>query len=280
MHKRPPLTVLPGLIWYIVFLVVPIAIVMLFSVMHKGEYGQVQYALDFSNYRRALEPLYLKIMARSLGLASYTTAACLVLGYPLAYLMARSADATKRILLAAVIIPFWTNFVIRVYALKMVLGESGILNRFLLNHHFIESPIHFTDNAVGVAIGMVYNYLPFMILPLFVTLEKLDFTLLDAAYDLGATRAQTLVRVLVPLSLPGIVTGSLFVFIPAFGEFVIPDLLGGSQSMYVGNLITETFLKSRDWPFGSALSSFLVVLAMVAFVIVLTREEQAGAVHG
>jgi spermidine/putrescine transport system permease protein len=178
-----------------------------------------------------------------------------------------------------VIIPFWTNFVIRIYALKLVLGETGIINRILFSLHLISSPIQWVDNTFGVAIGMLYNYLPFMILPLYVALDKFDFTLLDAAYDLGSNKLQMIFRVLLPLSLPGIITGSLFVFIPAFGEFVIPDLMGGSQSMYVGSLITETFLKTRDWPFGSALSSFLVLFAMLAFVFVLSRSSKNESVH-
>jgi spermidine/putrescine transport system permease protein len=277
--KLPPAAIFPSLLWFVMFLIIPLGIVLLFSVLHKGNYGQIDYHFDPANYKRAFEPIYLKIVGRSLGLAFYTTALCLVLGYPLAYLMARSTPQARRIWLGLVIVPFWTNFVIRIYALKLVLGETGLLNRFMMGLHFISSPAAFTDNSIGVAIGMVYNYLPFMVLPLFVTLEKLDFTLLDAAYDLGANSVQSAIKVLFPLSWPGVVTGSLFVFIPAFGEFVIPDLMGGSQSMYVGSLITETFLKSRDWPFGSALSSFLVLFAMAAFAFVLSRSDKMESAH-
>lgn len=278
----PPIQIWPSLGWFVLFLIAPIGIVLLYSVLHKGAYGSIDYRLDLGNYRRAFEPIYLKIVVRSLWLSSYTTALCLLLSYPLAYFMARVGNSAKRILLALVIIPFWTNFVIRIYALKLVLGETGLINRVLTELHLISTPLQMIDNSLGVSIGMVYNYLPFMVLPLFVALDKFDFTLMDAAYDLGATKFQMAVRVLFPLSLPGIVTGSLFVFIPAFGEFVIPDLMGGSQSMYVGTLITETFLKTRDWPFGSALSSFLVLFAMGAFVFVLSRQaaterEQAQA---
>ena len=272
---KPPLLILPSLAWFIIFLLIPIGIVLLYSIRHKGTYGQIDWNLNLDNYKRAFEPIYLMIVARSLWLAAYTTAICLALSYPLAYFMARSSDNAKKVLLALVIIPFWTNFVIRVYSLKLVLGESGTINQILLKLHVITAPLQMVDNSFGVSVGMVYNYLPFMVLPMYVALDKFDFTLMDAAYDLGATKLQTIVRVLLPLSLPGIVTGSLFVFIPAFGEFVIPDLLGGSQSMYVGTLITETFLKSRDWPFGSALSSFLVLFAMAAFMFVLSRQAAA-----
>lgn len=274
-RPKPPLAILPSLSWFILFLIVPLCIVMVFSILHKGSYGRIDFQLDLGNYRRAFEPVYLKIVVRSLWLAFYTTTLCLVLAYPLAYDMARSGPRAKRVLLGLIVVPFWTNFVIRIYALKLVLGEAGIVNRLLTDLRLISLPLQLTDNTVGVSVGMIYNYLPFMTLPLFVALEKFDFTLMDAAYDLGANKWQTVVKVLLPLSLPGVITGSLFVFIPAFGEFVIPDLLGGSQSMYVGTLITETFLKSRDWPFGSALSSFLVLFAMGAFMFVLSKS--AGA---
>lgn len=272
-----PALLWPGTIWFFFFLVIPLGIVVAFSVLKKGPYGTILFELDPSNYLRTLEPLYFKILLRSLALAAFTTVSCLILGYPIAYYMARTGERWRRALLALVVIPFWTNFVIRVYALKMVIGETGLLNRVLLELHWISSPLVLVNNTAGVGIGMIYNYLPFMILPVFVALEKLDFTLLDAAYDLGANRAQMAARVLLPLSLPGIATGSMFVFIPAFGEFVIPDLLGGSQEMYIGNLITETFLKSRNWPFGSALSSFLVLFAMISFVTVLARSKRAEA---
>jgi spermidine/putrescine transport system permease protein len=267
LKSSPLLLLMPSAIWYIFFLIIPIGIIFLFSFMHKGHYGRIIYELDLTNYSRVLEVLYLRMVGRSLLLATGTTICCFLLGFPLAYVMARSPEQLKKILLGLVIVPFWTNFIIRVYALKLLIGDSGLLNRWLLDWGIIKSPLIMTNNQVGIAIGMLYNYLPFMILPLYVALEKFDFTLLDAAYDLGANKIQTLWKILLPLSLPGIATGAMFVFIPAFGEFVIPDLLGGSQSMYVGNLITETFLKNHDWPFGSAISSLLVLLTMLAFLL-------------
>ena len=278
--RRVPAMMLPILGWFLFFLIIPLAIVITFSVMHKGNYGIIEYRFDGSNFARVLEPIYLKIVVRSLFLALFTTLSCLALAYPLAYLMARVGKNLKSLLLALVVIPFWTNFVIRIYALKLVLGENGLINRLLTELHLIATPLQLTDNSIGLSIGMIYNYLPFMVLPLYVALDKIDYTLMDAAYDLGANRTQTALKVLLPLSLPGVVTGSIFVFIPAFGEFVIPDLMGGSQHMYVGGLITETFLKSRDWPFGSALSTMLVLLAMISFVIVLSRAKKEGANAG
>ncbi len=273
--KATKYTALPGLIWFMFFLIIPLLIVLGFSFLKRGDFGTVLYELDFSNYKRVLEPLYLKIVLRSLWLAVYTTGICLLLAYPLAYHMARTDIKTKQILLALIIIPFWINFIIRIYALKLVLGESGIINHLLLELNILQEPLQLTDNALGVGIGMIYNYFPFMVLPLFVSLEKLDYTLLDAAYDLGANKRQVITKILLPLSLPGMFTGCMFVFIPSFGEFVIPDLLGGSQTMFVGNLITETFLKTRDWPFGSALSALLVLMSMAAFMFVLHRVSAA-----
>lgn len=273
--SKDSLLVVPALIWYLFFLIVPLCIIFFFSVLHKGAFGKIEYQLEFENYRRVFEPIYLKMVLRSIALATFTTLSCFALSFPLAYYMARSGKSLKKILLGLVVVPFWTNFIIRVYALKLLIGDNGLINRILIALNIISEPIALTNNLTGICIGMVYNYLPFMVLPLFVTLDKFDFILLDAAYDLGANRFHTLIRVLLPLSLPGIVTGCLFVFIPAFGEFVIPDLLGGSQSMYVGNLITETFLKSHDWPFGSALSAILVTFSMGAFLMKKDRAHQA-----
>lgn len=281
-HKRLPWQILPSLGWVLFFLVIPLGIVFLFSILHKGHYGQIEYTLDFQNYARIFEPVYLKIVGRSFLLAFNTALICLILSYPLAYYMARCSKRVKLVLLGMVIVPFWTNCVIRIYALKLVLGENGVLNQILMSLHLISSPLQMTENHFGVMAGMVYNYLPFMILPLYVSLEKLDFTLLDAAYDLGANWVQTVTKVLFPLSLPGVITGSLFVFPCAFGEFVIPDLMGGGRTMYVGTLISETFLKLRDWPFGSVMSMFLVTFAMLTFAFLSTRssKEQGGKVYG
>jgi spermidine/putrescine transport system permease protein len=251
-----------------------LCIVIGLSLLKKGHYGQVQLQIDFTNFGRVFEPLYLNIFFRSLGLAIFTTLSCLIFGLPFAYFMARSSLRLKTLCLGLVIIPFWTNFIIRIYALKLVLGENGIINNILLSLNLIQTPLSLVDNTFGLAVGMLYNYLPFMILPLFVSLDRLDFTLLDAAYDLGANRLRMITKILLPLISPGILTGCLFVFIPAFGEFVIPDLLGGAQSIYVGSLITEAFLKSRDWPFGSALSSVIVIFTLISFYIQSSRTTK------
>ena len=176
-------------------------------------------------------------------------------------------------LLVMVVIVFWTNFVVRAYATKVLFGEIGPINHLALSLGLIQEPIPFANTDFAVWLGMVTNYLPFMVLPLYVALEKFDFSLIEAAKDLGASSWKILTQILFPLTKQGIVTGLVFVFTPALGEFVIPDLLGGARTMLIGNLITEQFLKTRDWPFGAALSLLLILIVMVSLVIYLRTEE-------
>ena len=256
---RAPWTLFPAAAWFAVFLVVPLAIVAFYSFARRGPYGEVIFEFSLVNYVRAADWLYLKILLNSVDLATLTTFSCLVIAYPTAYVMATSAPRVRGLLLMAVMLPFWTNFVVRVYAIKVVLGQGAV-------------------GPLAVWMGMVTNYLPFMVLPLYVALERMDFTLLEAARDLGASSFETIRRVLLPQTRAGIVTGCVFVFTPALGEFVIPDILGGAKTMLVGNLITEQFLKARDWPFGSAISFLL--MAVVAFSTTLYFRANADSDRG
>lgn len=231
------------------------------------------YEFTLENYLRAADPVYLNIVWQSVKLATVTAFSCLLIGYPMAYVMATSRPATRALLLMLVVVPFWTNFVVRAYAIKVILGEQGPINALGMFLGFWSQPIALGNSSLAVWLGMVTNYLPFMVLPLYVSLEKFDFSLLEAAKDLGASPLQRLWRVLLPLTRPGIITGSIFVFTPALGEFVIPDLLGGARTMLIGNLITEQFLKTRDWPFGSALSLILVFLVTVTLVVYIRSVE-------
>ncbi len=246
--------VLPAYSWFVAFLILPLAIVLAYSFATHGPYGAVEWRWTAANYARVGDWLYLKIIARSLGLAACTAAGCLALGYPVAWTIATAPRRFKAPLLFLVVLPFWTNVVVRTYALKLVLPQSM---DFLSAGNF------------AVWLGMLSNYLPFMILPLVASLENFDFGLLEAARDLGATPGQAIRRVLLPLTRRGIVSGLVFVAAPALGEFVIPDLLGGAKTMLIGNLITEQFLKSRDWPFGAALS--ICLLGFVAAALLMTH---------
>ncbi|MBY0470950.1 ABC transporter permease [bacterium] len=264
---------LPALIWFLGFLLIPLFIVVIYSLATRGEYGAVTFNFSLGNYFRIFDSVYLKIFLRSLQLAAVTSISCLLLGFPVAYVMATASPRWRQILMAMVVIPFWTNFVIRAYAIKFLLSDYGLINSLGMFLHLWSEPIYFSNSAFSVWLGMVTNYIPFMILPLYVSLEKFDFTMLEAARDLGASSWNSFWKVLVPLIKTGLITGLIFVFTPALGEFVVPDLLGGAKTMLIGNLITEQFMKTRDWPFGSALSLLLIVAVLVSLTIYLTNRD-------
>jgi spermidine/putrescine transport system permease protein len=261
--------------WFLWFLLIPLGFVLVYSLATKGVYGGVVYKFSLANYARATDWLYLRIFGNSLKLATMTALSCLAIGYPMAYVMATASPRIRSTLLMLVVIPFWTNFVVRAYAIKVLLGENGPLNHLALALGILHEPVYLANSDLAVWLGMVTNYLPFMVLPLYVSLEKFDFQLLEAARDLGAPGWKILLRVLFPLTRSGIITGTLFVFTPALGEFVIPDLLGGARTMLIGNLVTEQFLKTRDWPFGSALSLLLIVVVMVSLFVYLRLDPEA-----
>jgi spermidine/putrescine transport system permease protein len=273
----PATLILPALSWFVFFIVIPLSIVLVYSFSTRGTYGGVVFQFTWENYIRALDWVYLKIFFNSLKLATLTTFSCLVIGYPVAFVMATSGTKLRNFLLMLVVVPFWTNFIVRVYAVKLVLSEQGPLMAILTGMGVLSAPLDLNHTAFAVWVGMVTNYLPFMVLPLYVALEKFDFTLLEAARDLGASSRTLLTRVLFPMTKAGVVTGCIFVFTPALGEFVIPDLLGGARSMLIGNLVTEQFLKTRDWPFGAALSLLLIVTVMGTLWIYL-RSNKTGEV--
>jgi spermidine/putrescine transport system permease protein len=275
--KTPPALVLPAMGWFLWFLLIPLGFVMVYSLATKGTYGGIVYRFSVDNYVRATDWIYLRIFWNSLKLATLTALSCLLIGYPMAYVMATASQKMRSALLVLVVIPFWTNFVVRAYAIKVLFGELGPINQFALFLGLIHEPVVFANSDFSVWLGMVTNYLPFMVLPLYVALEKFDFSLLEAAKDLGAPGWKILLRILIPLTKPGIITGVIFVFTPALGEFVIPDLLGGARTMLIGNLITEQFLKTRDWPFGSALSLILILIVMASLMLYLrvSFEETA-----
>jgi spermidine/putrescine transport system permease protein len=286
-YKFIPPIAAPTMGWMFWFLIIPMTIVLVYSLLIKGVYGGIIWKLSFENYQRAFDWLYFQIFWQSLKLALLTAVSCLVIGYPMAYVIATAPSKFRSALLILLIIPFWTNFVVRTYALKVLFSEQGPFNATAMALGFFSEPISFSNSYGMVWLGMVTNYLPYMVLPLYVSIEKFDFTLLEAGRDLGASSWNNFWKVLVPLTKPGIITGFILVFTPSLGEFLIPDLLGGARSVLMGNLITEQFLKMRDWPFGSALSILLMSIVVVSLVIVLRvwmNEEKAKseveAAHG
>jgi spermidine/putrescine transport system permease protein len=257
----------PALVLLLVLFYLPQVLMFAVSLGRRSSYGGVVRDVSVANYLRALEPLYLDILWRSIVLAAATTALCLLVAYPVAWWIARRAPPRWRnALLACVILPFWTSFLVRMYAWIVLLRSEGVVNIGLAALGLPHAELLYNDFAV--LLGQVYGELPFMIIPLYVSLEKLDGTLLEAAADLGADAYQAFRRVVVPQTMPGIVAGCVLVFIPSLGAYLAPDLLGGGRTAYVGNLIQSQFAVARDMPFGAALSfvlSLVVVLLLIAF---------------
>ena len=261
----------PVTIWLGLFFLVPLLLILAYSFGTSGIYGGITLGFNPGNYLKVFDPLYLEIIGRTFFIAALNTLLCLALGYPLAYFIVFKGRRWRNALVLLVMVPFWTSLLIRAYAWVVILGGNGIANRTLQFLGITDEPLTLIFTPEAVLMGMVYSYLPFMILPLYAALEKFDTRLKEAAQDLGASRWHTFWRVTFPLSLPGVIAGSILVFIPSAGEFVIPDLLGGSRTMMTGNLIQNQFLQARDWAFGSALSVLLAVLLLGAIMFYVRR---------
>ena len=261
-------------IWAIVFILFPLLLVFFYSV-NTGEADDFSnLAFTFENYRRFFEPLYLKILAVSIGISLLSTAACFIIGYPIAYFIAGLKESKRNTLILLFIIPMWMNFLLRTYAWFTLLGNNGLLNKFL-GIFGLHADLMY--NLKAVILGMVYNFLPFMVLPIYSVLLKMDYSLVEAARDLGATDAQVFRKVIFPLSLPGVYTGITMVFIPAISTFVIPSLLGGNKFYLIGNLIEQQFTFTGNWGFGSAISVILIIIMLL--VMYLSRafnKDEAG----
>lgn len=259
----------PVTFWMIAFLFIPIVLILVVSFMTRGTYGGIEYVFTLENYARFFDSLYLDILLMSLLMATATTVICIIFGYPFAYWIARSPSKYRTFLLFLVIIPFWTNSLIRTYAWIILLRTEGVINHLLMSIGLISEPLALLYNSGAILIGLVYTLFPFMVLPLYASIEKLDKSYLEAASDLGAKGWQTFMKITLPLTMPGIVAGSLLVFIPTLGLFFIPDLMGGAKTMMIGNLIKNQFLTARDWPFGAASSVILVILTMILIFVYL-----------
>jgi spermidine/putrescine transport system permease protein len=265
------LLVSPSNVYLFIFMALPMILVAILSFLSRGTYGDVVFKFNLSNYSRLLDPLYGKILVYSLLVGVATTVISIVIGYPLAYYIARAPVRQRSLLLFLVLLPFWTNFIIRIYAWIMILRAGGFLDAVLQWAHVTQQPLKLLYTPTAVMIGMVYEFLPFMILPLYTSLEKIENSVLEAAADLGAPPYRVFLRVTLPLSIPGMIAGTILVFIPAMGMFVIPDLMGGAKTILIGNVIRNQFLTARDWPFGAAASMVLMALTMV-FTLYYTRK--------
>jgi spermidine/putrescine transport system permease protein len=252
---------------------VPLLIVLAYSLLTRGPYGGVLQPWTVENYLRVFDPLYGGILWRSAWVAAVATFLCLMLAFPLALYIARSRHR-KTLLLNLVMLPFWTSFLIRTYAWMFLLRDTGLVNTLLERLHLIRAPLPLLFNTGAVILGLVYGYLPFMVLPLYATLEKLDEMLLDAAADLGATPFVALWRVIVPLSKPGVIAGCLLVFIPCLGAYLTPDLMGGGKTVMIGNLVQNQFTTARDWPFGAAISLLLMLIVLLVARLLGNKGEE------
>jgi len=278
LHPRPQarawLLVAPGTLWLLVFFLVPILIMLVYSVMPRGIYGGVDPGFTLEHYRRFFDPLYLDILQRTFVWSVACTVICLVLGYPVAYVIAR-AGRWKSFLLFLVVLPFWTSFLVRTFAMIFLLRDTGLINNWLVKLGV--DPIAMLYTPFAVMAGLVYGFLPFMVLPIYASLEKLDLSLLEAAEVLGARPTERFRRVTLPLSMPGVVAGCLLVFIPALGSFLTSDLLGGAKQMMIGNLVQNQFSAARNWPFGSAASFIVMALVLAAVMLYLKVKDREQA---
>jgi len=264
---------LPAWLWLAGLFAAPLAIVLGYSLLSRGVYGGIELPWTSETYQRLFDPLYLAIFFRSAALAAAATLLCLMLAFPAALFISR-ARRHKYLYLQLVMLPFWTSFLVRTYAWLFLLRDTGLINTALQATGIIHAPLPLLYSGGAVLLGLVYGYLPFMVLPIYATLERLDPALLEAAADLGARPRSALFRVVVPLSRPGITAGSILVFIPCLGAYLTPDLLGGGRVVLVGNLVQNQFTTARDWPFGSAVSILLMALVTLAVWRYLRREGE------
>ena len=279
----------PGILTIFCIGIMPLSIVLVYSFLEPGDFGGVSWVMSFDAYVQLLfeedifdETLafstdYLEIFLRSISLGLFTTIACLLLGFPTAYFIATQPPARRNAWLFMITIPFWTNLLIRTYAMLLILRDQGVINLSLIEIGLIDRaiPILYTDFAV--CLGLIYAYLPFMVLPIFASLEKLDFRLVEASYDLYATRFKVLKRIIIPLAKPGIAAGCILVLIPSLGAYITPALLGGGKSLMIGNLIELQFGQARNWPFGSAIALVLMVIVMLSLMAYLNFGAKKGA---
>jgi spermidine/putrescine transport system permease protein len=264
----------PGLAWIALFLVVPCGVLFYNAFFERGIYGGIDYdAPTLDNLRRTAEPLYLEVFLNSARIAGIATAIAVLIGYPAAFAISLAPPRRHTALLFLVMLPFWTNYLIRTYAWMVLLNRAGLVNAALVGSGIVTEPLDLLYGEFAVVLGLVYAYLPFVILAIYTSISRLDGALLEASADLGASGARTFFKVILPLTVPGIVTGAVFIFVLSIGNFLTADLLGGGQVQMIGNLVYDQFLTARDWPFGAALSLLLIAIMM----LLLFLQANAGA---
>ncbi len=264
----------PGLAWLLLFFLIPLLLMFAYSGMPRGMYGGVEWGITAEHYLRFTDKLYVTILLRTLYQSLLCTFLCLLMGYPVAWTIA-NAGRWKNLLVFLVVLPFWTSFLVRTFAMIFMLRDGGLINSWLIAIGIIDEPMKLLYTPFAVQAGLVYGFLPFMVLPIYTSLEKMDHSLLEAAEVLGARPLARFWRIIFPLSLPGVVAGSLLVFIPALGSFLTSDLLGGAKEMMIGNLIQNQFTTARNWPFGSASSFIVMALVLLAVTAYLRMRDEA-----
>lgn len=255
----------PYLAWILIFTVVPLLLVLYFAFTTGDSQDFSSFQFSLKNFQRFFTPIYMKVLLRSINLALISTIICLILGYPMAYIISKENAKRRNTMVLMLVIPMWMNFLLRTYAWLTLLGKNGLINHLVTKLGF--QPLNIIYNDLAVLLGMIYNFLPFMVLPIFSVLIKIDKSLIEASEDLGANRITTFLKVIFPLSLPGVMTGITMVFIPAVSTFVISNLLGGNKTNLIGNLVEQQFRYTGDWHFGSSMSIILMILILITMAL-------------
>ncbi|RDY23638.1 ABC transporter permease [Romboutsia maritimum] len=273
--KRKSILAYPYIIWSAIFIVIPLILVVFFSFTREVDNG---YVFSLANYKELMDPIYWKVFLRSIILAGGSTIICLLVGYPVAYIIAKMHVSKRGTLILLFILPMWMNFLLRTYAWVAILGKNGLLNSFL--GIFGVQPVSILYTNFAILLGMVYNFLPFMVLPIYTSLSKMDNDLINAAHDLGANTIQVFSKVIFPLSLPGVISGITMVFMPAVTTFAISRLLGGGKFMLIGDLIEQQFTVVGDWNFGSAVSIFMMIVILISMAVMSKFEDESDKEGG
>ncbi|MDU5082654.1 ABC transporter permease [Tissierella sp. P1] len=269
-------TAYPYVLWMVIFIVVPLLLIMYFAFTRGDSQNFATFQFSLDNFKRFFTPTYLKVLGRSVNLAFISTIVCLILGYPMAFIISKEKIRKRNIMILMFVIPMWMNFLLRTYAWLTLLGRNGFINFLVTKLGF--QPLELMYNDKAVLLGMVYNFLPFMVLPIYSVLTKIDNSLIEAAEDLGANKIQVFGKVILPLSVPGIITGITMVFIPAVSTFIISSLLGGNKYNLIGNLVEQQFRWTGDWHFGSSMSIILMVFILITMALTskFDKEKEGG----